>query len=112
MSQNIIQITLSDEQVAAAAAALDQLEAALSAMISLDAAVRRRLNKMGQKSEVFCRQCLSVLAQNPQIVPPSLDLAAAQADLDRLRPLLDRVARLSERGTHSTAYVLNPRGIM
>jgi hypothetical protein len=57
---------------------------------------------MGQKSEVFCRQAISVLAQNPQIVPPSLQLRDAQADLlalDRLRPVLDRLQKLAERGS-------------
>lgn len=101
MSQNLVQITMTDEQVSAANAGLDQLEAALAALISLEPDVRRRLNKMGQKSEVFCRQTLSVMKQNPQIVPPSLDLAGAEADLaslDRLRPILDRLQRLAERG--------------
>lgn len=101
MSQNIISLDLSDAQVNAALDALTALEGALADLVSLDADERRRLTKMGQKSEVFCRQALSVLAQNPQIVPPSLDLAAAQADLralDRLRPVLDRLQRLAERG--------------
>ena len=43
-----------------------------------------------------------MLAQNPQIVPPSLGLVEAQADLgalDRLRPVLDRLQRLAERGS-------------
>ena len=40
------------------------------------------------------------LEQNPQIVPPSLDLSAATADLaayDQLRPLLERLQRLTTR---------------
>ena len=101
MTQNIISLDLSDAQVSIALDALTALEGALAGLISLDPEERRRLTKMGQKSEVFCRQALSVLAQNPQIVPPSLDLAEAQADLralDRLRPVLDRLQRLAERG--------------
>ena len=101
MTQNIISLELSDGQITIALEALTELEGALSGLISLDAEERRRLTKMGQKSEVFCRQALSVLAQNPQIVPPSLNLAEAQADLralDRLRPVLDRLQRLAERG--------------
>jgi hypothetical protein len=101
VTQNIISLELSDGQVTIALEALTELEGALSGLISLDAEERRRLTKMGQKSEVFCRQALSVLAQNPQIVPPSLNLSEAQADLralDRLRPVLDRLQRLAERG--------------
>ncbi|MFD1295505.1 hypothetical protein ACFQ4Q_02530 [Lysobacter gummosus] len=101
MSVNLIQLDVSDEQVAAGMAALDQLETVLPGLVSLSPDDRRRLTKMGTKSEVFCRQALSVLEQSRQIVPPSLDLPGAQQDLralDRLRPLLDRLQRLAERG--------------
>lgn len=49
---------------------------------------------MGDKSESFCRQTLTVLAQNPQIVPPSLDVAAVQASLRQLDALRRRTLRL------------------
>ena len=55
---------------------------------------------MGDKSEAFVRQTLTVLEQNPDIVPPALGLPEAQADLvamDRLRPVLSRLNRLTER---------------
>jgi hypothetical protein len=93
---------LTDAQIKAASDALTALEGALAGLIALDAEERRRLTKMGQKSEVFCRQAISVLAQNPQIVPLSLHVADAQADLlalDRLRPVLDRLQKLAERGS-------------
>lgn len=102
MAQNLISLQLSQEQLTQADQALSTLEQILSGLISLPAEDRRRLTKMGQKSEVFCRQALSVLVGNPQIVPPSLDIAEASQDLkalDQLRPLLQRLARLSERGT-------------
>ena len=57
---------------------------------------------MGDKSETFCRQTLNVLMQNPQIVPPSVNVRGAEADmvaLDRLRPRLQRLQRLTERAT-------------
>ncbi|MBO9716760.1 MAG: hypothetical protein J7507_08085 [Pseudoxanthomonas sp.] len=101
MSQNLVSLELSNEQLSQAAQAITMLEEALAGLVSLAPADRRRLVKMGQKSEVFCRQTLRVLAQNPQIVPPGLDLAEAQADLlalDQLGPVLDRLQRLAERG--------------
>ncbi len=100
MSQNLISLSVTEEQQAAALAGLAQLEAALPGLLSLDVDERRRLTYMGDKSEVFTRQTLRVLEQNPQIVPPSLGLAEAQADLlalDRLRPVLERVQRLVAR---------------
>ena len=101
MSQNLVSLVLSNEQLAQAEQAVTTLEQALAGLVSLSIGECRRLTKMGQKSEVFCRQTLRVLAQNPQIVPPGLALAEAQADLlalDQLAPLLDRVQRLAERG--------------
>lgn len=101
MSQNLVNLVLTDEQIAAATAALDQLETALSGLISLSQDERRALTRMGPKSEAFVRQTLSVLQQNPQVVPPAVDVGGAQVDmvaLERLRPVLDRVERLVERG--------------
>ena len=101
MSQNLVSLVLSNEQLAQAEQAVTTLEQALAGLVSLSIGERRRLPKMGQKSEVFCRQTLRVLEQNPQVVPPGLDLAEAQADLlalDQLAPLLDRLQRLAERG--------------
>lgn len=100
-SQNRISLQLDQTQLAQAAEALGALEQALSVLIALAPAERRRLVKMGPKSEVFCRQALRVLEQNPHIVPDTVDVASAKQDLDaldQLRPLLDRLRRLSERG--------------
>lgn len=52
----------------------------------------------------FVRQTLTVLEQNPDIVPPALGLPEAQADLvamNRLRPVLSRLQRLTERVSDS-----------
>ncbi len=104
MSQNLLSLELSDEAVAAVNAALEQVEAQLSGLIALDNDKRRQITKMGDKSEAFVRQTLLVLEQNPDIVPPALGLAEAQADLralDRLRPMLARLQRLAERAADS-----------
>ena len=100
MSQNLISLTLTDEQLAAADQALAALEGVFAQLVALDGDERKGLNRMGGKSEQFCRQTLDVLGQNPQIVPASVGLADAQADLvalDRLRPRLKRLQKLVER---------------
>lgn len=100
MSQNLVTLAITDEQLAAALAGLQQVEAALPGLIAFDVGERRGLPLMGPRSEPFARQILRVLEQNPGIVPPSLDLDAARADLeahDRLRPLLERLQRLTAR---------------
>lgn len=104
MSQNLISLTLTDEQLTAADSALDALEQAFAGLIALDLDTRKGLSRMGPKSEQFCRQTLGVLAQNPQVVPASVGLADAQADLatlDRLRPRMQRLRKLMERGEDS-----------
>jgi hypothetical protein len=104
VSQDLIDLTLSEAQLAAVDNALFELETQLSGLIAMSVQQRRKLMRMGDKSESFCRQTLSVLAQNPQVVPPSLPLAAAQADLatlDALRPRLQRLQRLAERAVDS-----------
>ena len=101
-SQNLVSLTLSDSQLSVIDQSLTDLETQLSGLIAMNAAQRRTLKHMGDKSESFCRQALSVLEQNPQVVPPSLGLRDALADLealDRLRPRLQRLLRLTERAS-------------
>jgi hypothetical protein len=101
-SQNLVSLSLSDAQLSAIDQGLTDLETQLSGLIAMNAVQRKSLKRMGDKSETFCRQTLNVLAQNPQIVPPSVLLQDALSDLqalDRLRPRLQRLQRLSERAT-------------
>lgn len=100
MSQNIVSLVLTADQLAAIDAALTTLEKNLSGLIALRPSQRQELRKMGDKSEHFCRQTMHVLANNPQIVPPTLGLADAQNDvaaLDALRPRVKRIQQLNER---------------
>jgi hypothetical protein len=100
MSQNLLSLQFDAAQLAQVDAALTALENALEGLIALTPEQRRGLVRMGQKSEAFCRQTINVLAQNPQVIPPSLSLTEAQADLgtiDALRPRLARLQRLTER---------------
>lgn len=100
MARDLISLSLPQAKLTAIDSALTALETALAELVALEADARKRLPKMGGKSEAFCRQTLSVVAQNPQIVNPSLGLAGAQADLaalDALRPRRQRIQKLVER---------------
>ena len=100
MPTDRISLTLPAAKLTAVDNALSALESALTDLVALEPAQRRRLPRMGGKSEAFCRQTLSVVAQNPQVVNPSLGLPAAQADLaalDQLRPRRQRLQKLQER---------------
>jgi len=97
MSQNLISLNVTPDDLAAIAAAIATLQEKLGGLIELSVDQRRRLTKMGDKSEAFCRQTLIVLAQNKQLIPPELDLAEAERDLqnlDLLRPHLTSLRQL------------------
>ncbi|MDH5834228.1 hypothetical protein [Luteimonas kalidii] len=47
MTQNLLSLTLSDEDVAAVNAALSDLESRLTGLLALDNAARRQITKMG-----------------------------------------------------------------
>jgi hypothetical protein len=78
MSQNLITLNLTDADFLDIDKALTELEQKLIELIDLQTSERRAMPKMGQKSEAFCRQRLAVLAQNPQMIPASMNLADAQ----------------------------------
>jgi hypothetical protein len=77
--------------------ALDELRDALGPLQGMTPVDRRRLFKMGPKTETFCRRALLLLETNPDAASPSLDLPRAQTHLrsvDRLRPRLQRLQQL------------------
>jgi hypothetical protein len=101
MSQNMISLTYTNEQLQGIDQMLENMEFVLSGFVALDGAERRGISRMGSKSEQFCRQTLSLLAENAQIVPASMPLAEALSDLatlDALRPRLVRLRALYEKG--------------
>ena len=80
MSQNLISLGLNDADYATIDQAIATLEAQLTGLLSLSNDERRSLYKMGDKSEAFCRQTLTVMAQNPQLLPASVELVIAETE--------------------------------
>ena len=100
MTQNVISLALSAEQLAEVNKALDALEKHLAELISLSVDDRSELRKMGPKSEMFARKAYDVMAQSPEILPGTFELADFTADieaLDQLRPVFTRIAALAGR---------------
>ncbi|MCM8593961.1 hypothetical protein [Accumulibacter sp.] len=98
MTQNLVSLQLSSQDIAAVDAALAVIEEKLAGLIELSVDQRRSLSKMGDRSEAFCRQTMVVLAENRQILPAGFDFAEAEADLrslDLLRPRFARLRRLA-----------------
>ncbi len=110
---NFVSMSFTAEQLQVMDNAMTELENSFANLIALNNNERRALAKMGGKSEAFCRQAIALLGQNPQLVPPSLDVAAAQTNLtslDQLRPRLLRLQRFTER-TQDTDMALGA-GVM
>ncbi len=102
MSQNIVDITFTADRLTAIDAALATLEAEFAQLIALTPERRRQLNKMGDKSEAFCRQAVDVLEMNPGVTPRNFEHDTLRRDLtalDALRPRMMRVSKLQQRLT-------------
>lgn len=66
----------------------------MDVFVSLTPEQMRKLTKIGEKSETFCRQTVAILDQNRQALPPGFDLDELKRDLaayDALRPRLNRL---------------------
>jgi hypothetical protein len=100
MSQNIVSISLTGDELTAIRSMLTGLEEKLKAMVELTAAQRLELVKMGPTSESFVRHSLATLEQDPDILPRSFNLEEMQRDLralDELRPIFSRLRQLGGR---------------
>jgi hypothetical protein len=106
--QNLATLTLTEAQLNAVDQALSQLETQFTDLIALSPADRLRMAKLGDRTDRFCRTSLQMLAANPQLIPPNLDLNDAQRDLqarDQLLPRIQRLERLLQR-SNDTAMAL------
>lgn len=100
MPTDRITLNLTPAQLTAVDRAITSIETTLTELVALAPLERRRLKTMGRKSETFCRETLTVMQHNPQLVNPALGLEAATGDLealDALRPRRQRIQRLLER---------------
>ncbi|GAB3359122.1 hypothetical protein [Lysobacter tyrosinilyticus] len=98
--QNLISLTLSQQDLTDLDGAIATLRRVFTPFVALQADERVEIKKMGPKSREFCEQTLTLLANNPQIVPPSLGLTEALADrtaLEQLRPRLQQLHQLVEK---------------
>lgn len=96
MSQNLISLSLTDDDYAAIDQAIATLEARLGGLIDLSVDERRGIVRMGDKSEAFCRQTLSLMTENRGMVPADVGLDEAVNDLSQLDLLRRRTIRLRQ----------------
>ena len=97
MSQNLVSLDLTND-LPKFDAALDAIEGLMDVFVSLTPEQVRKLTKIGEKSETFCRQTVTILDQNKQALPPGFNLDELKRDLaayDALRPRLNRLKSLA-----------------
>ena len=102
MSQNIAAVHFDDAQWAALDEAFNAFERAWTPiLVGLDGpTARRKLAKMGDGSEAFCRKALDAMHENRDLLPRTVDIdemARDLADHDRLKTRMARLGRLLER---------------
>lgn len=90
----MIQLSLTAEDYSAIDGALTVLETRLAGLIDLSVDERRSIVRMGEKSENFCRQTLLAMDENRSMIPASVGLDDARADLEHLDALRRRTLRL------------------
>lgn len=97
MNQNLVSHHLSAEEWTAVDAAITQLATVLQpALVALGKDRRRRLVKMGDGSEAFCRQSLDVARENASILPRNFDIEEVARDLEAHDALNTRIVRLQQ----------------
>lgn len=73
-------MTVTPANVATVLGELNTLEAVIPGMINLDAGERQSLPKMGELTRSFVAEALQIGANNPQFVPPYVDMAELEND--------------------------------
>lgn len=96
MGQNLVSVHMSEAEWTEVDALLDALERAFAPqLVSLSSLERRRLVKMGDNSEAFCRRSYSAMHDGQAQLPRSIDLDEMARDLATHDALAKRHARMS-----------------
>ena len=97
MLQNLISLTIAPERLKSIDTTLTALESLFDDFIELSVEQRRELLKLGPRSEVFCRETLSVMERSPGALPADFPMDSVRQDreaLDQVRPILSRLRML------------------
>jgi len=118
MANDLISCSLTEDQVKAIKTKFMELNALLNFTITLTPDERSVLPIMGDKTVAFVEKSLEMAKNNPQLLPPYLDLPEMQKDLEAaqlLNPLVTELeiilsklkdtARLSGSEAYSAALV-------
>lgn len=94
MSQNLVSTHLTAEQWATLDQAIAATETAAAPLLAAITIPGKRLVRMGDGSEAFCRKALDVFSDNIDLLPRSFDVEEIRRDLDSHDALNQRLVRL------------------
>lgn len=96
MTQNLMTIDLTGEVITSMDHGIEILEAVTAQFLTMTPEEVRRIVKMGDHTEQFCRQTTLVLEQNQHVLPPTLNLEDMKKDMAAYELLRPRLLRLKE----------------
>ena len=104
---NKVSFTISDEELTEVNGALDAISRIFEPRaISLTPESRRDLPKMGDKTIAFVEKTIELANQNPDFVPPFVDLSEMNVDLNGFKAL-----RVINRRLEALSQMLDDTGI-
>jgi len=95
--KNNLDVTLTTEQSAGVTAAVASLYTAMPFLVSLTSTERRRLPKLGDKSEAFVRQAHQIVRDYVDVLPAGIDLEQMDRDAairDLLLPVHQQLTQI------------------
>ncbi len=94
-----IDAILSEQDIEEVMAALDTVRQKLPFLVGLTPEDRRKLPKLGRKSQTFVMQALDMAENHSELMPRFLDVKEARRDVqlfEALNPVLQSLSRLRE----------------
>ncbi|MGB3616366.1 MAG: hypothetical protein WBA10_21420 [Elainellaceae cyanobacterium] len=97
MLSNQVDTQFSSQDLEDVMAAIETIREKLLFLVGLSLEERRRLSKLGRKSQTFTHQALDVAEQHPELMPRFFDIDAARRDMNlfvSLNPVLQALSEL------------------
>ncbi|MCG8364511.1 MAG: hypothetical protein MJA27_14430 [Pseudanabaenales cyanobacterium] len=97
MIANKVDTDFTDKDLKAVMDALETIREKLPFLVGLSVEERRRLSKLGRKSQTFTHQALDMATQHPELMPACLNLEEARRDMNlfvSLNPVLQVLSEL------------------
>jgi hypothetical protein len=97
MKKHLIDVTPTAAEISAANAHLDGIFQSIGASLRILAdGERNRVQHLGRRNETFALAAIEVARQNPQVVPPGIDMAALERDITARAHFLPMLMRFRQ----------------